>query len=176
MSIEQPPRRLDKVIAELESVLHEELRGNEMMLDLLSRKRLALRAADRKAVRELAGEEHTRIQLLAETAKRRMAIAGQATLLLKPGSAEPLQLQALAEQIAEPSRGKLLVLRQQLRERMQEVRDQSQIIRNAMEALSTHMQGLMQTVGGTVSRSPTYTRRGTMPRPAVVLSTFNMSA
>lgn len=176
MKTDLTTKRLDKVIAELEAVLHEELRGNEMMLDLLARKQQALRKADRKAVRQLAGEEHTRIQLLAETAKRRMAIAGQVTLLLAPGSAEPMQLQELAERIAEPARGRLLVLRHELRERMQEVRDQSQIVRSAMQSLVSHMQGLMQTIGGSVSRSPTYTRKGMLPKPAVVLSTFSASA
>ena len=76
-----------------------------------------------------------------------MELVAQLTRLIDPSAAAPMRMRDLAERLPEPARGRLLVLREQLRERIASVKDESSVTRRATEALLKHMQGLVHTLG-----------------------------
>lgn len=168
---------LDRALAQLEGVLREQLEANRALCDLIQRKHAALRKADRKAVADCLRSENGKVQLLSELEKQRLSLVAQATLLMcGPRATEPLPLMQLAERIPEPTRGRLLMLRQELRIAMQEVQHESSVARRAADSLVHHMRGLVQTLGVAANASPTYGRTGGYPRGATRMSTFSATA
>jgi hypothetical protein len=166
----------EKQLAELEAVLNQQLAANEQLLGLLNSKRAALAAADQKRVVELCQHENIRVQLIGELEKRRMVLVAQLTLAVSPGAREPMRLSDLAERLAEPSRGRILLLRLRLRERMESVRRELGTAQRATEALVKHMQGLIQTISTAVTGIGTYNQVGRRPKAALAMSTFNTTA
>ena len=167
---------MDHQVAQLEATLAQQLHEHDQLLELIQRKRQALRAADHRLVADCCRQENGRVQRIGELEKQRLLLAGELTLLLVPGATEPLRLDALAQRLAEPAQGRLLVLRQQLRQRMEQVRHDAGIAQRAAEALARHMQGLVQTLSGVMSGGAAYGRAGAPTRAALALSTFNMTA
>lgn len=164
---------IDRAIAELEATLREQLRLHERMLGLLGDKRTALASADTDRMIALCKEENAILQNVSNLEKRRLELAARLTLLIDPKAPEPKRLADLAQQIPEPARGRLLVLRSQLRQRMDQVRKHAAVAAQASDTLLKHMQGLIQTIGGLVTQIPTYTAAGQRPRAALAVSTFN---
>ena len=64
-----------------------------------------------------------------------------------PSAVAPMRMRDMADRLPEPARGRLLVLREQLRERIARVKEESSVTRRATEALLKHMQGLVHTLG-----------------------------
>ena len=167
---------MDKQIAQLEAILVQELAEHDQLLELIQRKRRALRQANHRLVADCCRQENGRVQKIAELEKARLRSVGQLTLLLAPGAAEPLRLGALAQRLSEPVRGRLLVLRQHLRQRIEQVRHDAGIAQRAAETLARHMQGLVQTLSGVMGGGAAYGRAGAPTRAALTLSTFNVTA
>lgn len=167
---------MDKKVAQLEAILALQLAEHDLLLELIQRKRRALREAKHQLVADCCRQENIRVQKIGELEKTRLLLAGELTLLVLPGAAEPLRLDGLAQRLAEPGRGRLLVLRQQLRERIEQVRHDAGAAQRAAEALARHMQGLMQTLSGVMSGGAAYGRAGAPTRAAMTLSTFSMTA
>src|SRR5690606_29211509 len=124
------------------AVLQQQVQAHEALLSLLQRKREALRTGGTRAMTELAALENEKVQLISELEKHRLTLVAELTLALVPDAAEPMRLGELAERMPEPARGRLLVLRHQLRERMEQVREASSVLRRATEALMKHVHGL----------------------------------
>ena len=164
---------LDKALSQLEALLKDELLAHEQLRGLMHRKRGALAAADREQLTDCCREENAKVQTISELAKRRLQIVADVTLLVDAAAAGPMRLGELAEQLPEPQRGRILVLRQQLREQMRQVQHESSVARRTTEALMRHMQGLVQTIGGMVAGGGTYGREGAPPRAALAMSTFS---
>ena len=120
--------------------------------------------------------ENAVVQQISELEKKRLQLVADLTLALDPQAAQPLKLAELAQRLDEPDRGRLLVLRQQLLERMAEVRRQTNVARRATESLVSHMQGLVQSIGAACSGMSIYASNGAPPPQAMVLSTFNTTA
>ena len=169
-------KNLEKNLAALEALLHEQIAAHESLLGLLQRKREALGRADHAAITRLCEQENRFVQSVSEMEKKRLLLVGDITLALEPAATAPLRLPELAERLPEPSRGKVLVLRQRLRTRMEQVREEVGVARRATESLMRHMQGLVQTIGQAVTGVATYNRAGAMPRAALAISTFNTTA
>lgn len=150
--------------------------AHEQLLSLLEQKRQAVRAADHHKVNEICQVENHRIQSIGEMEKRRLRVMAEITLMLRPGATQPLRMGELAELLQEPARGRVLVLRQELRQRMEQVRTESAVIRSATQSLLHHMQGIVQTIGGAMAGVATYTRRGSMPARTLAISTFSATA
>lgn len=163
-------------IERLERTLHEQTQLHEQLLELLERKRDALRRADDRAVSELCELENEKLRAIGEAEKRRLEQVAELTLRLEPHAAAPLRLTDLAERLPEPARGRLLVLRQQLRQRMEQVQRQSTSTRRATDALAQHMQGLVQTIGKIATGVSTYNGHGALPEQATAVSTLNVTA
>lgn len=168
--------QLNQHIANLEAILKQQVSLNEQLLTLLERKRESLRNAEHRAVSELCQLENEKFQQLSELEKQRMAIVGQITLAIDPAAQAPMRLLDLAQRLPEPARGRVLVLRHQLAQRMQRTREASSITRKASEALMKHVTGLVQSISSLSTGAATYGQRGTMPRPATAIGTINVTA
>lgn len=136
-----------KQIPVLEAVLKQLAERHEQLLTLMKRQREALRRADHRGVSEYSRLENTLVQAIGDLEKRRQELVAELTRALDPKAVQPLRMRDLAERLPEPSRGRLLVLREQLRERIAKVKEESSVTRRATEALLKHMQGLVGTLG-----------------------------
>lgn len=163
-------------IESLERTLEQQTHLHEQLLELMARKRAALRLAQDRQLAEIGELENEKLRAIGELEKQRLEQVGELTLQLQPGASAPLHLRELAEQLPEPTRGRLLMLRQQLRERMARVQRQSSITRSATESLARHMQGLVQTIGMIATGVSTYNGQGSLPEQATAVRTINMTA
>jgi hypothetical protein len=136
-----------KHVAQLETVLKQSADRHEQLLSLMKRQRECLRLADHHGVSECSRLENAQVQAIGDLEKRRLELVAALTRAIEPKALGPMRMRDLAERLPEPTRGKLLVLREQLRERITAVKEQSSVTRRATEALLTHMQGLVQTLG-----------------------------
>lgn len=167
---------MDELLARIETLLAEQVQRHESLLELIQQKKQALRSASASRVAELCRLENEKVQLISEAEKLRLTLVAEATKKIAPDAAAPLNLRELAERLPEPQRGRLLVLRAELRNRMERVRDEAAVVRRATEALLRHMQGLAQTIGGAVTGVATYTRRGDMTPSVMAIRTFSATA
>ena len=168
--------RREQLVESLEQSLVRMVLLHEQLLDLLGRKREALRHGQERLVVELGMLENEKLREITQLEKRRAELVGRLTLEVLPGAAEPMRLGELAERMAEPERGRLLVLRQQLLQRMQQVREASGTIRRATEMLMKHVQGLVQTIGMQATGVCTYGGDGSPSQRTTTLRTINMTA
>jgi hypothetical protein len=166
---------MDKDLAQLEALLRQEIDAQRRLTAMLQRKLGAMRAADHRQVVACCQEENRLLQAAGDLAKARMALAARVTQALDPAASQPLRLGDLADRLAEPVRGRLRVLRQQLRLEMEAVRRESGIARQAAQVLAAHMRGLVQTVGAAMTGIGVYGRQGLCPRAAAI-STFQATA
>jgi len=129
------PEPVHKYIPVLESVLKQLADRHEQLLALMLRQREALRLADHRSVSEYSRLENVLVQAIGDLEKRRQELVAQMTRAIDPSAPAPMRMRDLAERLPEPARGRLLVLREQLRERIAKVK------------LLKHMQGLVHTLG-----------------------------
>ncbi|MCX5662771.1 MAG: flagellar export chaperone FlgN [Planctomycetota bacterium] len=167
---------LEKNLAELESFLRQQLNHQEQMVALLQAKRVALASADTRRIAELCQQENGHLQALSEIEKKRLVLAGKITLMLDPKAPAPLRLGELAARLPEPARGRVLVLREQLRQRFEAARVEVGVAKAAAETLVRHMQGIVQGISTAVTGVNTYNRAGARPQASLSLSTFNTTA
>ncbi len=163
-------------IASLEQVLRQQLSLHGELLELLKRKRDVLRSNDTKAAIDLCTLEHEKIHKIAELEKQRLGLIAEMTLSIDPQAKEPMRMAELAQRFEEPTRGRLLVLRQQLLERMKAVHTETGIVRRATETLAKHMHGIVQTIGALSTGVSTYGSRGAFPQGNTAVSTFSATA
>ena len=160
----------------LEDVLHDLIQGHEAFRSLLQQKRKALSEAKHDRVMELLEQENASIQAISDLEKKRLQIVAELTLAYVPQARAPMRLHQLAHHLPEPARGRLLVLRERLRDRMQNVQQETGVARRATERLVRHMQGLVHTLGAVCCGAGVYERSGTMPNESGTLSTFHTTA
>ena len=167
---------LNEYVESLEQTLHQQVEAHEQLLSLLQDKRAALRDCANERVSELCQHENQQLQTISELEKKRAELVGALTLHFQPDAQALMRLSTLAEHLPEPARGRLLVLRQRWRERMQQVAEQSSITRRATESLVQHMQGLVETIGMLATGVCTYDKQGGRPERATAMSTINVTA
>ena len=163
-------------LVKLEQVLHQLLSLHGELLELLKKKRDVLRSNDTRAAVGLCELEHEKLTKIAELEKQRLQLVADLTLVLNPQAKEPMRMGEMAEQLNEPARGKLLVLRQQLLEQMKAVHHESGIVRKATDTLAKHMHGIVQTIGALSAGVSTYGSRGALPQSSSAVSTFSATA
>ncbi len=163
-------------VTSLEQTLRQLLSLHSELLELLKRKRDVLRASDTRAVIGLCTLEHEKIQKIADLEKQRLNQVADLTLLVDPQAKQPLSMSQLADSLGEPARGRLLVLRHQLLDRMKSVHEETGIVRRATETLAKHMHGIVQTIGALSSGASTYGSRGAFPQSNAAVSTFSATA
>ena len=168
-------KQTEQLCAVLEALLVQMTTLQVELLDILGRKREALRRGRHGLLAELCALETEKVQATSELEKKRLQVVAQLTLLLNPKASQPLPMAELAERMPEPVKGRLLTLRVQLREKLTAVKDQTAVARRAADALVRHMQGLVQSVVAVSNLATTYSRQGAS-RPNASLSTFSMTA
>ena len=167
---------IETLVRQLEGVLRDLIGHHERLAQNLVAKRAALSAADHDRVVKLLEVENATVQAVAEGDKLRQQIVAALTLQLDPAAVAPQPMRDVAQQLEEPHRGRLLVLREQLRDRMLAVRRESTVARAATESLTRHMQGLLHTIQTVCSGGAAYGSGGSAPPVAAVVSTFNTTA
>jgi hypothetical protein len=167
---------MEKELTQLEALLRQQLAAHEQLAGLVQRKLAALRAADHRQVTACCHAENQRLQAIGELEKERLKLVAQLSLLLDPQAPAPLKLAEVAERLPEPARGRLLVLRQQLRQRMEQVQRDSAVARSAASDLVRHMTGLVQSIGACMTGMGVYSRGGARPQAATAVSTFQATA
>jgi len=167
---------MDKWIAQLESVLTQQVAAHQKLLSLLQRKRKLLSTADHEQLKGLSQQENQIVQEISELEKIRLALVGQLTLEIDETSKEPMRLAELANRLPEPDRDRLLTLRALLKQQMEKVSHETAVAKRATESLVRHMQGLVYTVGSMVSGMGLYSRQGNVPKEAMAVRTFHVIA
>jgi hypothetical protein len=164
---------MDRDVARLERLLKEECEAHRQVARAMSAKIEALRRGDRDRMEALCESENACVQRAAEVAKARVDLVMRMSHMLNPTAMQPMRLNELAESFDEPVRGRLLVLRQQLRDQMEACRAKASNARRSTESMVKHMQGIMQMIGTKLSGVATYGRRGAPPQVAMAMSTFS---
>ena len=164
---------MDKLIAKLEDTVQRQIAIHEKLLTVIKLKVDAFRKADHDAAVACMRQENLELQSIAEMEKQRLSLVAELTHCLDPNAKLPLVMGELAERLPEPARGRLLVLRAKLKERMETVQREGGIVRRASESLLRHMQGIVQSISGAITGISTYGRKGAPPRMAMSVSTFS---
>ena len=120
---------MDEQLAKLESLINRETQLHGAMLTLLKAKNEAVRQNEVKRMTQLCSSENEKVQELSEIAKQ--VLVGELTKQVKPDAKQPMRLIELIEALDEPARGRLLVLRNQLREQMLVVQKQTNLAKRA---------------------------------------------
>lgn len=167
---------IERDVAALLKLLREMTELHEQWAELGDAKREALASGDADALTAVCRLENEKLQAVSEREKRRLELVASLTRAVKPDAGRPLRLAELAELMPEPTRGRLLLARQGLRERIKVVKTQSSIARRATDSLMKHMNTLVQGVAAAATGASTYTPRGgTAPR-GLTLGTLNTTA
>ncbi len=164
---------MDKLIAKLEDTVQRQIAVHEKLLTVMKLKVDAYRKADQNGAIALTRQENAELQAIGELEKQRLILVAELTRTLDPKAPRPLKMGELAEQLPEPARGRLLVLRAKLKDRLETVQRESSIARRAAETLLRHMQGIVQSISGAISGISTYGKKGAPPRMAMNVSTFS---
>ncbi len=167
---------MDKQLEQLEAILKQQTAAHEKLLTLLKRKREAVRTAQHEQVASLTHQENQAVQAISDLEKQRLALVGELTLIVDPAAKQPMRLAQLAQHLEEPTRGHLLVLRQELADRLKQTQQETAVAKRVTETLVRHMQGLIQTVGGAITGVGVYSRQGAVPKEALAVNTFNATA
>lgn len=168
--------QLEKSLNQLEALLRQQITTHESLLGILIRKRQALATANHLVMNECTVRESGLIKTIADCEKARLAIVGDITLKLDANATAPLTMIQLAELLPEPNRGRLLVLRLELREKIQTVQKETGVARRASESLLRHVHGIIQVIGTACTGVSTYGQQGARHRSATAVSTFNTTA
>ena len=167
---------MDKKLQQLETLLIKQTESYEKLLSMLKIKRSAFRAADHQKITHYTEQENQLVQTISEREKQRLKLVGELTLTVSPNAKEPMNLAQLADHLDEPERGRLLVMRQQLKNQMIQTQKETAIAKRATESLVRHMQGLIQTVSSAVTGITVYSHDGAIPQKAMAVNTFNVTA
>lgn len=165
-----------QLLERVENALKQSLERHDQLVALMQRKREAFRAGDTTLLTDLCRLENVQVQAISELEKSRLALVGDLTLKAVPGATEPMKLAELAERFPEPTRGRLLVLRAQLLDKMEAVREQASVARRASESLLNHVNGLVRTIATVSQGGPAYAPTGRGHEKPAALSTISLVA
>lgn len=167
---------LEKSLNQLEALLRREIVAHETLLSIMFRKRQAMQAASHEKMSQCTLEESAQVKLIADSEKQRLELVAHITLLLDPVAPAPMKMHDMAHRLPEPMRGRLLVLRMELRKRMEKVQQEAQVAKRACDALVNHVHGIIQMIGANCTGVSTYGQQGQPHKRATAVSTFNMTA
>ncbi len=166
---------LDQPAIQLQEQLVALLAEHQQLLALIEKKLQALTKADHALIHECCLKENQHIQRIGEIEKARQALLGRITQMLAPRSAKPMSLVEIAGRLPEPARGKVLALRQNLRQLLESIGRRNQVARKATESLLHHVQGVISLVTQAVNGS-TYGRRPAGGPGGERISSFSATA
>lgn len=167
---------MPKQVPVLEAVLKQLADRHEQLLALMQRQREALRQADHRGVSAYSRLENTLVQAIGDLEKRRLELVAELTQAVDVSAQQPMRMAELAQCLPEPARSRLMVLREQLRERIVRVKEESSVTRRATESLLKHMHGLVNTLSS-AGRASGYAP-ASQPKPVntTVMGTLRVTA
>ncbi len=169
-------RSMQQQIDALEEVLRALIDRHDQLGKLLDRQRQAMRRGESEQMTELCKLQNAQVQTISELEKRRLTFVAELTMAALPEAKEPLKLLELADRFPEPARGRLLVLRQQLLQRMEDVQHKCGVARRAADALSRHVIGLVRAIATVSQGGAAYTLAGRVNDKPARMSTLNLVA
>jgi hypothetical protein len=165
---------MDKALAELEAGLTQLIAEHRQLLEQLRGKQQAMRRAKPAEVEARCTQEQAIVYRIGRLETQRQETVRRITQAIDPAAKSPMSITQIAPHIEEPMRGRLLVLRGQLRELIETVRRENDIARVATEGLLKHVQGIVQQVVAAMGAG-TYGRRGAMHQTPTLASTFSVT-
>jgi len=144
------------------------------MLELLTRKREAIKAASIDDIRTLCDRENRVLQELGDLEKQRLTIVARLTEHFEPDASQPMRLRDIASRIGGEQGERLEVLGAETREHIEAVRKLSGVLRSASETLSNHVAGILQIVQSALCQARVYGREGQLATGAQVRSTVDL--
>lgn len=165
----------EKQLVALERLLQDLMQAHEYLLELLGEKRVVMREAKHERMAQICQLENQQVKVISDLEKQRLQLVADITLLIEPNANEPLKLLELADRLAEPWRGRLLVFRHQLKQKIQATQAEAQTTQQATVQLMKHMTGLMQKVTAACTGASVYSAKGA-PSDRNRISTFSMTA
>ncbi len=169
-------KQLEKQLGILERSLQDLLQAHTYLSDLMEQKRTAMREAKHEQVGNLCKLENDQLRKISDMEKNRLQLVADITLLVEPSAKQPFKLLELADRLPEPWRGRLLVFRHQLAQKMKETQAKTQTTQQATMQLVKHMTGMMQKVTAACTGSSAYSARGQASTNNARISTFSMTA
>jgi len=170
------PEEIQRDILLLLKLLGDMTALHESWLPLAEKKREALASSNVDALSQCLQLENQNVQAVGEMEKQRLEIVGRITQHLNPQATSPMKMVDLAEALPEPTRSKLLLARQALRERVEAIKTQSSIARRATDSLLKHMNGLVRSVASAALGGATYDPSGHTSDKPLRMSTLNLTA
>lgn len=168
-------KQLEKQLGTLEQLLQELMQAHQYLLELLEEKRTAMRQAKHETMTKVCQLENQQVRTISEMEKQRLQLVADITLLIEPNASEPMKLLQLADRLPEPWRGRILVFRHQLQQKMQATQKQARNTQQATMQLMKHMTGMIQKVTAACTGSAAYSAKGA-PSTQSRISTFSMTA
>ncbi|HAI10918.1 MAG TPA: hypothetical protein DCM28_04395 [Phycisphaerales bacterium] len=168
-------KQLEKQLGTLEGLLQDLMQAHVHLLELLEEKRSAMKHAKHDEMAQVCQRENEQIRKISDMEKQRLQLVADITLLVEPGAKEPMKLLQLADRLPEPWRGRILVFRHQLQQKMQATQKQARTTQQATMQLMKHMTGMMQKVTAACTGSAAYGAKGA-PSNQTRISTFSMTA
>lgn len=168
-------KQLEKQITALERLLQQLAQAHDHLLELLNQKRVAIREAKHQEISKICQLENDQIKVISELEKKRLEMVADVTQLIAPDAQQPMKLLELAENLPEPWKGRILIFRHQLMQKMQATQKQAKTTQQATVQLVKHMTGMMQKVTAACTGAAAYGAKGA-PSERSRISTFSMTA
>lgn len=151
---------LDAPLQRFECILSSQLELHGRLAVCIERKKECIRQAQIDSVAEICEEENEIVQKLGELEKTRLTLIGELTESLRPEASVPLTLIEIVGMAEDEQAGRLISLRDELRERVKQVRRESSVVRIAADKLNRHMIGILQSVRSALSGAGVYEQKG----------------
>lgn len=149
---------MDKLAAELLTLLREILAGQQHMLKLVLARREAMRSFDIARMERMVEEDRLAAQQLANLDRRRQSLVAQFRALLGKG-VEPT-VSEISKRIGEPHKSQLLALAAQVRETVEQVERNTRINATVSEAVVKGLAKVLKIVTGLAQHAGLYMRNG----------------
>jgi hypothetical protein len=149
---------MDKLVAELLTLLRELLAGQDRLLKLALARREAMRVFDIARLEMLAAQERTETLRMAGLDRQRQTLAGQFRAVLGKG-VEPT-VSEIARRVNEPVKSRLLGLAGQLKETVEQVERNTRINATISETVVKGLAKVLKVVTGLAQHAGLYMRNG----------------
>jgi hypothetical protein len=149
---------MDKLVAELLTLLRELLAGQERLLGLALARREAMRTYDISRLETVAGQERVETVRQVELDKRRMALTSQMRAVM--GSNTAVTVTEVARRVEEPAKSQLLALAAQLKETVEQVERNTRINATISETVVKGLAKVLKIVTGLAQHAGLYMRNG----------------
>lgn len=168
----ESPQALHALGERLLVILREQDALHDLMLDLLRRKREAIRIANFDALAPLSAEERKAATAITDREGIRLTLLEKAQPWLD-ADVEPT-VSAIADRLDGDLAEHLRVYAGILRNKLETLRTESAVLRDAATSLSDHLAGLVQTVQSAISRAKVYGRTGRLAMNASIDASLDL--